>query len=94
MVHFVLDFFSPPPSDSMDEALSSGLISLPGMSGTLQEIAFKIADDQQKTNQKVDNVTRERTIFVLGSKGVVRLFTPARDCGVIEADFIFRARRR
>lgn len=93
MVHFVLDFFSPPPSDSMGEALSSGLISLPGMSGTLQEIAFKIADDQQKTNQKVDNVTRERTIFVLGSKGVVRL-SASRDCGAIEAGSILRARRR
>lgn len=72
MVHFVLDFFAPAPTDSMDEPLSGGLISLPGITGTLQEIAFKIAEDQEKTNTKVDNVTKERTIFVLGSKGVVR----------------------
>lgn len=73
MVHFVLDFFASPPAPMMDESFSSGLISLPGISGTLQEIAFKIVEDQKKSGAKVDNVTKERTIFVLGSKGVVNL---------------------
>lgn len=71
MVHFVLDFFVPPSSDSMDESLSGGLLSMPGISGTLQDIAFKIVEDQGNANARVDNGTKERTIFVLGSKGVV-----------------------
>lgn len=40
-------------------------------SETIQEIAFKLMLEQNK-NDKILNGTTERTIFVLGSKGVVR----------------------
>lgn len=39
-------------------------------SETIQEIAFKLMLEQNK-NDKILNGTTERTIFVLGSKGVV-----------------------
>lgn len=42
-------------------------------SETIQEIAFKLMLEQNK-NDKILNGTTERTIFVLGSKGVVIFF--------------------
>lgn len=57
----------------MDEPLSNNIINLTGISGTLQDIAYKIVEDQLSSSTDNDNVTKERTIFVLGSKGVVSL---------------------
>lgn len=57
----------------MDEPASKNIINLTGMSGTLQDIAYKIVEDQIKNNTHIDNGSRERTIFVLGSKGVVSI---------------------
>lgn len=41
-----------------------------GIKGTLQEIALKVAEQQMK-EQETENTSKERTIFVLGSKEVV-----------------------
>lgn len=41
-----------------------------GIKGTLQEIALKVAEQQMK-EQECENLSKERTIFVLGSKEVV-----------------------
>lgn len=38
--------------------------------GSIQEIAIKITDEQAK-NRNTSNEFKEKTIFVLGSKGVV-----------------------
>lgn len=70
MVQIVFDLFSPSP---MDEPISNSLLNFTGMSGTLQDIAYKIVEDRENSNLNIDNETKERTIFVLGSKGVVRL---------------------
>lgn len=53
----------------MDEPTS--LINMDGMSGTLQDISHKIMEDQLNSQEDTSNLTKERTIFVLGSKGVV-----------------------
>lgn len=72
-IQFVLSFFSTqPPPPTMDEPLSNSIGNLIGMSGTLQDIAYKVVEDQINSNtMNTVNVTQERTIFVLGSKGVV-----------------------
>lgn len=54
-----------------DDSTSKNIINFTGMGGTLQDIAYKIVEDQIKNNTQNDNGTKERTIFVLGSKGVV-----------------------
>lgn len=41
-----------------------------GIKGTLQEIALKVAEQQMK-EQESENLSKESTIFVLGSKEVV-----------------------
>lgn len=70
IVQFVLSLFLP-PTPTMDEPLSNSIASLTGIpSGTLQDIAYKVIEDQINSNNTV-NITQERTIFVLGSKGVV-----------------------
>lgn len=43
-----------------------------GIKGTLQEIALKVAEQQMK-EQEFENMSKESTIFVLGSKEVVSL---------------------
>lgn len=63
----------------MDESLSNNFINLPGISGTLQDIAYKIVEDQMKNNSHNDSGSRERTIFVLGSKGVVSIISVISD---------------
>lgn len=72
IVQFVLNLFSP-PMPTMDEPLSNSIVNLTGISsGTLQDIAYKVVEDQINSNTiSTVNVTQERTIFVLGSKGVV-----------------------
>lgn len=72
IVQFVLNLFSP-PMPTMDEQISNSIVNLTGISsGTLQDIAFKVVEDQINSNTiNTVNVTQERTIFVLGSKGVV-----------------------
>ena len=57
-----------PNQSIMDE---KNLVSLTGASGTLQEIAYNIVQDRTTSSQATDSGTKERTIFVLGSKGVV-----------------------
>lgn len=42
---------------------------------TIQEIAYKLMLEQNK-NEKILNGPVERTIFVLGSKGVVSVCNP------------------
>lgn len=53
----------------MDEP--SSIINMGSMAGTLQDIAFKLMEDQLVSQQSDEHATMERTIFVLGSKGVV-----------------------
>lgn len=53
----------------MDEP--SSIINMGSMAGTLQDIAFKLMEDQLVSQHSDEHATKERTIFVLGSKGVV-----------------------
>lgn len=61
-----------PNQSIMDE---KNLVNLTGASGTLQEIAYNIVQDRKNSSQATDSGTKERTIFVLGSKGVVSIVT-------------------
>lgn len=54
-------------------------------SETIQEIAYKLMLEQNK-NEKILNGPTERTIFVLGSKGVVSCwlqFIAKENCAII-----------
>lgn len=56
----------------MDESFGKNSVNLTGATGTLQDIAYNIVQDRtNSTTQSNDSGTMERTIFVLGSKGVV-----------------------
>lgn len=62
------------PSQSiMDESFGKNLASLAGAPGTLQDIAYNIVQERSNSTQPNDSGTKERTIFVLGSKGVVSI---------------------
>lgn len=78
IVQFVLNLFLP-STPKMDEPLSNSIVNLTGIpSGTLQDIAYKVVEDQINSNTiNTVNITQERTIFVLGSKGVVSPITIA-----------------
>lgn len=68
MVHITFDICLPSQS-IMDE---TNLVNLTGaVPGTLQDIAYNIVQDRANSTQTSDSGTKERTIFVLGSKGVV-----------------------
>lgn len=67
MVHIQFDIHLPSQS-IMDE---KNLVNLTGGPGTLQDIAYNIVQDRSNSIQASDSGTKERTIFVLGSKGVV-----------------------
>lgn len=71
MVHITFDICLPNQS-IMDESFAKNSVNLSGSTGTLQDIAYNIVQDRTNTTQATDNGTKERTIFVLGSKGVVR----------------------
>lgn len=60
-------------------------------SETIQEIAYKLMLEQNK-NEKILNGPTERTIFVLGSKGVVSWLqlNAKENCAII----VFRAKRQ
>lgn len=66
MVHIQFDICV--PQSIMDE---KNLVNLTGAPGTLQDIAYNIVQDRTNSTQATDSGTKERTIFVLGSKGVV-----------------------
>lgn len=72
MVHITFDICLPSQS-TMDESLGKNLVNLSNASGALQDIAYNIVQDRANSTQATDTGTKERTIFVLGSKGVVRL---------------------
>lgn len=50
----------------------NSIINMSGMAGTLQDIAYKIMEEQLANHNQNELTIMERTIFVLGSKGVVR----------------------
>lgn len=49
----------------------NSIINMCGMAGTLQDIAIKLMDEQRASQNNNEHTVKERTIFVLGSKGVV-----------------------
>lgn len=57
----------------MDESFGKNLANFTGAPGTLQDIAYNIVQDRSNSTQSSDSGTKERTIFVLGSKGVVSI---------------------
>lgn len=72
MVRIQFDISIPiTPSESiMDDTFGKNLVSLTGVqSGTLQDVAYNLVQD--RSNAQQTSGTKERTIFVLGSKGVV-----------------------
>lgn len=74
MVHITFDICLPSQSIVMDESFGKNLVNLTGAPGTLQDIAYNIVQDRANSTQSTDTGTKERTIFILGSKGVVSLF--------------------
>lgn len=72
MVHITFDICLSSQS-IMDESFAKNLVNLTGAPGTLQDIAHNIVQDRTNSIQSTDTGTKERTIFVLGSKGVVSL---------------------
>lgn len=69
-----------PYESIMDESNPQSLINLTNLPDTLQDIAYNIVQDKLQSNQPntSDNHTKERTIFVLGSKGVVNKMTSSK----------------
>lgn len=61
-----------PTESTMDESVLKNENSIRS-SNTLQDIAFNIVEEKSNSSQSTgsDSATKERTIFVLGSKGVV-----------------------
>lgn len=53
----------------------SSIINMCGMAGTLQDIALKVMEEQMASQVNSEHAVKERTIFVLGSKGVVCVLT-------------------
>lgn len=73
MVRIKIDICLPKQSIMATESIADNMLNLPGASGTLQDIAYNIT--QERLNSTADNAsTKEQTIFVLGSKGVVSIF--------------------
>lgn len=63
-----------PKQSMMDDSIAQNMLNLPGGSGTLQDIAYNLTQEKLNSSTTNDNTSKERTIFVLGSKGVVSLF--------------------
>lgn len=95
IVQFVLNLFLP-STPKMDEPLSNSIVNLTGIpSGTLQDIAYKVVEDQINSNTiNTVNITQERTIFVLGSKGVVSLVQIAFFSYLLNCQMNSRGRRQ
>lgn len=53
---------------------NNSFVKMTDSSETIQEIAYKLMLEQNK-NEKILNGPTERTVFVLGSKGVVSRFS-------------------
>lgn len=72
MVRITFDICLPAQS-IMDESLGKSLSNISGAPGTLQDIAYNIVQERSNSSHLGggDGGTKERTIFVLGSKGVV-----------------------
>lgn len=70
MVRITFDICLPSQS-IMDESLGKSLSNISGAPGTLQDIAYNIVQERSNSAHSGDGGTKERTIFVLGSKGVV-----------------------
>lgn len=63
-----------PQQSIMDESITNNMLNVASGSGTLQDIAYNVV--QEKLNSSnTDHSTKERTIFVLGSKGVVSIYS-------------------
>lgn len=62
-----------PQQSMMDETIAQNMLNLPSNSDTLQDIAFNIVQEKENSSNRndSDSGTKERTIFVLGSKSVV-----------------------
>lgn len=71
MVHITFDICLPSQSIIMDNSVGMNMANLAGAPGTLQDIAYNIVQEKSNSTQSSDGGTKERTIFVLGSKGVV-----------------------
>lgn len=55
-----------------NESIAKNMINLTNVPDTLQDIAYNIVQDKlNSTHSNSAGVSKERTIFVLGSKGVV-----------------------
>lgn len=72
MVRISFDISVPVQSAIMDDTFGKNFVNLTTAPGTLQDIAYNIVQDRDRANsaQPNDSGTKERTIFVLGSKGV------------------------
>lgn len=71
MVRISFDISVPVQSAIMDDTFGKNFVNLTTAPGTLQDIAYNIVQDRTNSTQPTDSGTKERTIFVLGSKGVV-----------------------
>lgn len=62
-----------PYESIMDDSNPQSLLNLTNVPDTLQDIAYNIVQDKLNSSQANSNAnhTKERTIFVVGSKGVV-----------------------
>lgn len=69
-----------PYESIMDDSNPQSLLNLTNVPDTLQDIAYNIVQDKLNSSQpnSSDNHTKERTIFVVGSKGVVNDITESR----------------
>lgn len=77
MVRIKVDICLPNQSIMATESIANDMLNLPGASGTLQDIAYNITQERLNSTAANSNgtaSTKERTIFVLGSKGVVSIF--------------------
>lgn len=78
MVRITFDVCVPSQSIMDDSFVSKNLANITGAPGTLQDIAYNIVQDRSNSSsnssQSIHGETKERTIFVLGSKGVVSIF--------------------
>lgn len=90
MVRITFDICLPSQS-IMDESFSKSLANITGAPGTLQDIAYNIVQDRSNSSQPVDSGTKERTIFVLGSKGVVSVtsFLNLKEIKFVYVQFLF-----
>lgn len=73
MVRISFDISVPVQTAIMDDTFGKNFVNLTTIPGTLQDIAYNIVQDRANSTHPNDGGTKERTIFVLGSKGVVSM---------------------